>query len=229
VIIGFRPDSVETQREQFILVNKTKPLPRDLLNELLPHVDTHLPRGMMLRRVSAAILETLRFDSGSPFCGRIRGIGSTGEGCNISQAAVISTIERSIKQGGVLAEFADKNFEDADTEAAARTVSVYFSAVKATWPDAWAGSPRSSRLVHGAGIYALGCLMDKIMSEVDAKSPRAKSSIKRRLARIRSRCAWTSGRWPVLKCGWNEIQNTSQDKRRLATYLLQEYERKSKR
>ena len=33
VVVGFSSDSADLQREQFALVNKTKPLPRDLLNE----------------------------------------------------------------------------------------------------------------------------------------------------------------------------------------------------
>ena len=33
VVVAFQATSPEMQREQFILVNKTKPLPRDLLNE----------------------------------------------------------------------------------------------------------------------------------------------------------------------------------------------------
>ena len=46
----------------------------------------------------------------------------------------------------------------------------------------------------------------------------------RRLRRIERRCAWTEGRWPKLRVGWDEHFNTSQDKRRLAAYLMAEYE-----
>ena len=38
VVVGFQVASEEARRQQFVLVNRTKPLPRDLLNELLPHV-----------------------------------------------------------------------------------------------------------------------------------------------------------------------------------------------
>src|SRR4051812_39115952 len=73
VVVGFQTPSDELQRQQFVLVNRTKPLPRDLLNELLPHVDGELPPGMTMRRVSGQVLEVLRFDRSSPFFGRVRG------------------------------------------------------------------------------------------------------------------------------------------------------------
>ena len=47
-VIAFIADDLDTQREQFILVNKAKPLPSRLINELLPEVDRHLPRDLAL-------------------------------------------------------------------------------------------------------------------------------------------------------------------------------------
>ncbi|NGX16020.1 DGQHR domain-containing protein [Wenzhouxiangella sp. XN24] len=225
VVVGFCSDAPSVQREQFVLVNRTKPLPKDLLNELLPHIDAHLPDNLRLRRVAAAILEVLRFDKNSPFCGRIRGLGSIGDGCNISQAAIVGLIERSIKHGGVLATCSGNSYEDTDIEGAANVVSTFFQGVSSVWPEAWLGSPRNSRLVHGAGIYAMGCLMDRVMRDVNLTSERSVESVKGRLLIVQRRCAWTSGQWPRLNCAWNEIQNTSQDKRRLAAYLVSEYDK----
>ena len=108
-------------------------------------------------------------------------------------------------------------------------MSVYYHGVSRVWPYAWEGSPRTSRLVHGVGIYATGRLMDLVMREVDASAPRAISSVERRLRRIEGVCAWTDGYWPRLKIWWNDLQNTSQDKRRLSTYLCEEYERSAGR
>ena len=228
VVVGFSSASKDIQREQFILVNRTKPLPRDLLNELISHVDSELPKPWRLRRVSALVLEALRYDKKSPFYARIRGFGSRGEGANISQAAVLGVVEQSIRKAGALSPFYAPATDDADIAAMAKVMSVYFSGVERVWPTAWDGSPHSSRLVHGVGIFALGRLMDAVMLEVEAGRPRAISSVERRLRRIESRCAWTEGRWLSLKCEWNELQNTSQDKRRLAQYLLEEYRRRSK-
>lgn len=225
VIVAFQFASKNTQREQFVLVNKTKPLPKDLLNELLPSVEVYLPKVMRHRKIAATVLQNIRFDKSSPFYGRIKGLGVQGEGANISQAAVISVIERSMKRGGVLSKYAGQGVEEIDAEGMARVVNTYFAAVEKVWQSAWAGAPRNSRLVHGVGIHAMGVLMDSIMDEVKAASPRATNSAKHRLEKISNKCRWTSGRWPKLRCAWNELQNTSQDKRRLAEYVVKEYEK----
>jgi hypothetical protein len=50
-VIGFVSSDIETHREQFILVNKAKPLPTRLINELLPELSTLLPRDLAVRSV----------------------------------------------------------------------------------------------------------------------------------------------------------------------------------
>jgi DGQHR domain-containing protein len=229
VVVSFSSSSPDLQREQFVLVNKTKPLPRDLLNELLPHVRTEmLPRNWHVRRIASGVVEILRFDTGSPFYGRIRGLGVAGEGYSISQAAVLSVVETSIRRAGVLAEYMLSDSGMPDFDAMAHVVSTFYHGVAAVWPYAWNENPWTSRLVHGVGITALGRLMDVIMREVDATRPRAVSLVKRRLQRIEKQCAWTEGWWPSpLNCAWDQLQNTSQDKRRLADYLVHEYTRVS--
>jgi DGQHR domain-containing protein len=230
VVVGFQASSAGVQREQFVLVNKTKPLPRDLLNELLPQVESRLPRVLEIRRVAAIVVERLRFERGSPFYGRIRGLGAAGPGCNISLAAVIGVVETSIRRGGCLAPHYSSDPQYLDVGAMANIVSVFFGAVERVWPVAWNESPWSSRLVHGVGITALGRLMDVVMNEVDASSARALTSVEHRLRKIDRRTAWTAGSWPApLKCSWDQLQNTSQDKRRLANFLVEEYERASRR
>jgi DGQHR domain-containing protein len=227
VVVGFHASSDEMRREQFVLVNRTRPLPRDLLNELLPHISTHLPRGWKLRRTSAAVLEILRFDKKSPFHRRIRGLGAPADAASISQRALLNVIEKSIRRGGILSGYEGDVPTKIELVAMANTVKVFFLGVRNVWPEAWGGSPWSSRLVHGAGIHALGVLMEDVMDDVDATRPRAVQSVTRRLKRIESRCAWTSGRWPRLRREWDEIQNTSQDKKMLADYLLAEYRKRS--
>lgn len=227
IVVGFRTASPDVQREQFVLVNKTKPLPRDLLNELLPHIATELPKPLQMRRVAASVVDRLRFDSNSPFYGRIRGLGSGAEGCNISQAAVLAVVETSIRRGGVLCPFYSPDPAVADIGVMAHIVGLYFRAVARVWPFAWNESPRTSRLVHGVGITAMGRLMDVVVPEISITSPRAVSALQRRLRKLTTRCAWTDGRWPrPLACSWDALQNTSQDKRRLADYLITEYERR---
>jgi DGQHR domain-containing protein len=226
VVVGFLATSTDLQREQFVLVNKTKPLPRDLLNELLPHIEAELPKALQMRRVAAMVVEKLRYDGNSPFCGRIRGLGASAEGCNVSQAAVLAVVETSIRRGGVLSPYYSPDPAVADVAAMAHILELYFKAVARVWPYAWNESPWTSRLVHGVGITAMGRLMDVLVPEVNVASPRAVGSVERRLRKIEPRCAWTSGRWrSPLSCPWDALQNTSQDKRRLADFLMAEYEK----
>jgi DGQHR domain-containing protein len=223
VVTAFQAPSTSVQRDQFVLVNKTKPLPRDLLNEILPEVTARLPKNLEKQRVASTVLTRIRFNEDSPFAGRVRGLGGDGEGHNISQAAVIAVILNSLRKKGVLFDYYDGNGKRHKYEAMARTLNVFFEGVRRTWPKAWNSSPQSSRLVHGVGIVALGHLMDRVMTDVDAASPKAASVVASRLAVLKQYCAWTGGKWPGLRCKWNELQNTSQDKARLTDYLLKQY------
>lgn len=65
-VTGFVTDNVAEQREQFILVNSTKPLPKGLIYELLPGTDVQLSSHLQRRRFPAYLLERLNYDSRSP-------------------------------------------------------------------------------------------------------------------------------------------------------------------
>ena len=65
-VTGFITDSVAEQREQFILVNSTKPLPKGLIYELLPATDVQLSTHLQRRRFPAYLLDRLNYDSRSP-------------------------------------------------------------------------------------------------------------------------------------------------------------------
>src|SRR5438093_5543798 len=71
-INAFVADEVELQRDQFLRVNNTKPLPRGLITELLPEISTSLPARLAARKVPAAICEWLNQSPASPFQGLIR-------------------------------------------------------------------------------------------------------------------------------------------------------------
>ena len=86
-----------------------------------------------------------------------------GEGYNISQAAVLSVIETSIRRAGVLGEYMLSDSGMPDFGAMAHVVSIFYHGVAAVWPYAWNENPWTSRLVHGVGITALGRLMDIVM------------------------------------------------------------------
>lgn len=65
-VTGFITDNVAEQREQFILVNSTKPLPKGLIYELLPATEVQLATHLQRRRFPAYLLERLNYDSRSP-------------------------------------------------------------------------------------------------------------------------------------------------------------------
>jgi DGQHR domain-containing protein len=223
VVVGFSSSSERVQREQFILVNNSKPLPRDLINQLVADVDVVLPKSLEIRKATSKVVQKLNSQPESPFYQRIKLLGSKSEGANISQKSVLEVIEQSLKSGGVLEQFYDPTTGKADPAEMTRIVSLYFTGVRRVWFEAWEGSPKTSRLVHGAGMFAMGKLMDVVMADIDLSKPRPDLSIDHHLKKLERKCAWTSGRWPVLNVQWNELQNTSQDKRRLQTYLISEY------
>jgi DGQHR domain-containing protein len=67
-VVGFISKNLEDQREQFILVNKVKPLPNRLINELLPSTRSILlPREINSRKLPAEICYLLNDDSSSAF------------------------------------------------------------------------------------------------------------------------------------------------------------------
>ena len=55
----------------------------------------------------------------------------------------------------------------------------YWEAVATVFPKAWDAPPRRSRLVHGVGIIALGCLMDEIVYRLDDPCTRRPRSSRR--------------------------------------------------
>ena len=62
----------------------------------------------------------------------------------------------------------------ADVEGMYRVMNVYWSAVKKVFSEAWGLRPQESRLMHSAGIQAMGILMDRIMPRLHhTKGPRS--------------------------------------------------------
>ena len=50
-VIGFHCPNGDIRRQQFILVNKAKPLPRRLIDELLPEIDAPMPSDLSPRKI----------------------------------------------------------------------------------------------------------------------------------------------------------------------------------
>ena len=224
-VIGFVSDSLAIRREQFILVNKAKPLPTRLINELLPETgDILLPRDLNARKVPSEICSLLNRDPRSPFYQLIRRPSDKGDSeAVITDSAVIKMIRNSINNPlGALAPYKSTGREAPDIDSMYRLLVNFWSAVKTVFPEAWGKDPRQSRLMHSAGIEAMGVLMDKIYSRLTGANEDPKI-LQQELEIVAASCHWTAGTWANLGIKWNEIQNTPRDIKRLQDVLVRAY------
>jgi hypothetical protein len=142
----------------------------------------------------------------------------------VADTAVVKMIQDSLSAlTGCLFPFRNIASGETDFESVRKLLILFWTAVKETFPDAWGLSPSQSRLMHGAGISAMGRLMDKVMGTIDIRSSRAPKLIRAELARIRSVCRWTEGQWDDLGISWNQVQNTPQHIRLLSNVLVRAY------
>lgn len=200
-------------RQQFVLINSTRPLPRTLIYELLPTVEG-LPVRYSARRFAARIVERLNFTGGAALRGQIR--QHTNPGGVISDTAMQKLVMNSSSQGALRELIA---YEDREDKAVA-LIDEFFSAVAQVFGGEWTGmAPRHSRLRHGAGIVAMGFVMDLLYSRQGAVSTKEFSEY---LQLLKPYTAWTYGVWklPGYEVPWNGIQNTPSDIDLLTRYLV---------
>ena len=219
-VIGFVSDELATQREQFILVNKARKLPTGLINELLPEVSVLLPRNLAAKQLPSKLCEALNNDPRSPFHKLIRRESDSKERAGIvTDSALIEAMKSSLKTpAGALGQF-KHNGDGNDSEAMYDALLLYWTAVRDVFPNAWGRPPTESRLMHSAGIRAMGALMDTIMLRADAAADKP-AAVRAMLKRIAPLCRWTEGIWDGLGLGWNEIQSTTQHITKLSDHLM---------
>ena len=222
-IVGFVAPRIDVQREQFILVNKAKPLPKRLINELLPEISADLPRDLRPAQIPSELCNTLNRDPKSPFYRLIRrpSDDSVNSSVVVIDTALINMMRHSINNFGVLALFKNTAADGtADVHGMYRVICVFWNAVKVVFPEAWGIRPQDSRLMHSAGIQAMGILMDRMMPRMH-QNRNVAHEVEAVLRRIAPYCAWTGGEWDDLGLAWNDIQNTPRHIRGLAEYLVQ--------
>jgi DGQHR domain-containing protein len=218
-VVAFVSSDIETQRAQFILVNKAKPLPSRLIDELLPEVGALLPRDLAARKAPSELCGLLNRDPKSPFHRLIKRESETGnEGAVVTDSALVQAIQANLKPPlGALSQF--RTPAGSDVPAMYRALVTYWGAVKDAFPDAWGRPPTESRLMHSAGIRAMGALMDQVLLRADATmSP--DEDVRTSLQRIAPHCRWTEGQWEGLGWSWNDLQNTSRHIRQLSEHLV---------
>ena len=221
-VVAFLTDDDQEQREQFILVNSTKPLPKGLIYELLPTTRTKLPSLLQQRRFPAYLLDRLNHDEGSPLRGMIR--TPTVVNGLIKDNSVLKMLENSLSDG-VLYRFRTQE-GGGDMTAMLQILHAFWRAVADVFRDAWGIPPRRSRLMHGAGIVSIGFVMDAIADRYRQIGLPTLEQFRQDLEPLREACRWTDGYWdfgPGVQRKWNEIQNTHRDIQLLANYLLVQY------
>lgn len=219
-VIAFVSEDVSMRREQFILVNKARPLPPRLINELLPEVGASLPRDLAPRRIPSELVNLLNTSPDSPLRGLVRRTSDDATGAIVVDTALMLVVGNSIRSPlGALAPFKASSGAPADTAAMFAILSSFWAAARDAFPDAWGLPPTHSRLMHSVGIQAMGVLMDRVMSRLGrGENPYRHAYAS--LARIAPHCRWTHGRWPGINREWNDFQSLSKDVRILADLLM---------
>ncbi len=224
---GFVADEVDLQRDQFLRVNNTRPLPTGLITELLPEVSTNLPARMAAKKIPAAICDWLDRAAESPFHGLIRRASDGGRkpSAVVADTSLLKAIEESLSSAsGCLFPYRNIATGETDADGITAVLVAYWTAVKRVFPDAWGKPPARSRLMHGAGIRAAGRLMDRVMAGVDARGPKAADRAEREVRLVAPVCRWTAGEWEGLNdLPWDEVQNTPRHIRVLSNHLIRAY------
>lgn len=201
-------------RRQFILINNTRPLPKSLIYELLPSV-AELPERLDNRSLASAMTARLNYDPASSLRGQI--YQHTNPDGVIRDTAIQRVIIQSLNDG-IMRDFIRKpNGEQLCFE----ILSEFYAAVQDVFRDAWAGhKPKSSRLVHGAGITALGYVME-VLALLDGA--RTKDKFAHGLGCLVGRTAWTSGHWDFDNADhrhWKAVQNVNRDVMLVAQHMI---------
>jgi DGQHR domain-containing protein len=213
-VSGFLCSSMNELQKQFILINNTKPLPKALIYELLPKVNG-LPDRMSSRSTAAQLTELLNYRKDSSLRGLI--YQQTNAYGVIRDTAIQKVIMNSLSDGALRPMFREHDF----IERAFRLLSNFFKAVQIVFADDWNGhTPKTSRLVHGAGIVSMGYVMETLYSVYRSDMI---EDFEKGLRFLEDKTAWTEGAWefgPDDHRKWDSIQYVPRDTRQLAQYLV---------
>jgi DGQHR domain-containing protein len=225
---AFVADEIDLQRDQFLRVNNTRPLPRGLITELLPEVSTTLPARLAAKKIPSTICDWLNQNPASPFHKLIRRASMTDktkEAGIVADTSIVKMIEESLTStSGCLFPYRNIASNETDADGICAVLMAYWTAVKRVFPNAWGKPAGQSRLMHGAGIRAMGRLMDRVMSGVNGRDPKAVEIVEKELKRVAPICRWTEGQWEDLNdLAWNDIQNVPRHIRILSNLLIRHY------
>ena len=227
-------DEDELQK-QFILINNTKPLPKELIYELLPTVNG-LPPRLSARSFASSIAQELNFMKDGVFENLIK-IHTNPRG--VITATALHKVIMNSKRDGAMRDL----YGEGGSNACLNLINEFFLAVKFVFEEDWylkddtgkvigQHSSKTSRLIHSAGITSLGHIMDAAFTY---KNCRTKGQFVDVLNLLKPYCSWTKGEWmfsPTPK-HWSEIQNTPKDISQLREFLygnlMQEIRKKDRK
>lgn len=206
--------NMDELRRQFILINNTRPLPKSLIYELLPNVES-LPDRLSSRSLAASITEKLNFDPKSSLRGAVK-MQTNPTGIikdTILQKAIINS-----QSAGAIQVVMQK---EKNIDIAVNMLSNFFFAVRDTFKDEWENhKPATSRLVHGTGVVAMGYVMDEIYSRTRSIDI---ESFKAGIQPLVGKTAWTEGHWHFSDddlIPWNRVEFTTRQCHQLAEHLV---------
>jgi DGQHR domain-containing protein len=214
LVSAFICKDYDEMRQQFVLLNNTRPLPKALIYELLP-VTPDLPERFTSRAFAAKLVEMLNYDETSSLHGQIK--QHTNPTGTISDTAIQKIVMNSVSDGAMRGFMGGEEY----IERSFALLSNYFSAVQEAFPEAWKGhTPTTSRLIHGAGIQAMGYVMEYLHSRGTEPT---RSGYLGGLRPLATCCNWTTGVWDFSRTDqreWNKIQNNPKDIMTLASHLV---------
>jgi DGQHR domain-containing protein len=222
-VVAFHAENPNAEREQFVLVNNVRPLPKSLVYELLPSLEDAVPPRYRKRQRAYRILERLNADEDSPFYQRIRTETTKHlKSAFIKDLSILKMIENSF-ENGALALYPKSEKEPL------RILKTYWKAVAEIFPDAWDLPPRKSRLTHGVGIISMGYLMDAVVARMRLnKIAFAIPFVKREIKKVGD-LPWCGGSWDFesdLILPWDQVQNTNLHINLVANFLIRVYQKR---
>lgn len=219
VVNAFITDDTDEQREQFILINNTKPLPKPLIYELLPEVNSELPSTYRNKQLPNKIISILNTQTHSPFFHAIK-THTHPEG-HIKDNTIIKFLTSSLSDG-ILYELGEHKIGMNDIESITNLLNAFWGAIQKLFPNDWKLDPKKTRLTHGAGILSLSSVMEQILYKkilrnnpiyLESKSY-ITSDFEKYLVPLKEKIDWSKGRYDFGDGNIRsimDIQNTSKD------------------
>lgn len=215
-VSGILCQNEEELRRQFILINNTRPLPKELIYELLPGI-SELPERMSSRSMASALTQRLNFDRTSSLYRQIH-LHTNPDG-KVASNAIQRVIMTSRSHGAlrILSQSPDGD------EKCFLLMSDFYRAVQAVFKKDWDGlTPKTSRLVHSVGIISMGRVMEVAFQIGESRNFGDFCGV---LESIHDQTHWTHGKWlignsdNIRERAWNEFQSTHPDIQMLSEHL----------